>query len=221
MPDANQPKWESIILLISAVVGAMATVLALLPIPQLHPLFSFFGLNLPLWMVLAAVVLAACVPGILFKRKVRRAQTERIDDSEIKKRCGLTIQSWTLIEESKPNQYMLKGHYDNLPPRGMKVWLIVASPDRKRYWPQSEVNPDKARNEWNGRVGLGSGTRKDEKMRVILAILGDCDQLLSNYYLQVVDRNRPDHNLPLTELPGMIECASELLDKRQSLPLAL
>src|SRR5947207_4866960 len=98
MPDTVQPKWESRTLLICAVVAAVAAVLALLPIPELHPFFTFFRLTVPLWITLPAVVLAVCVPGIVFKRRSGRSLSESVDESEIRKRCGLTIRNWSRIE---------------------------------------------------------------------------------------------------------------------------
>jgi len=135
----------------------------------------------------------------------------------LKKACNLTIQTWTAIDRGRPNQYELTGEYKQLPPAGNSVWLITASTTSPRYWPQNEVVFDNAKMKWNSIVGLGAATRSGEKMRVILAIIGDCGNILFSHYFGTRDKENPNAVLPLSKLThDIIECASVVLDKRQS-----
>jgi hypothetical protein len=212
----SQRKWEEKTLFIATVVGAIAAVLALLPVQELHPFFAFLGRAVPLWVALLVGVLAASVPGIVSKRSRGNPEPDG-NAEELKKFCNLTIEGSKRVAGGGSNQYLLSGKYDQWPP-GKNVWLITAlvGSGRPKYWPQGEISPSKTRHEWGGRVGLGPSIGKNEEMRAILAIVGDCGRLLCEYYLDTEDSKRPGHKLPLPRLPGdVIECKEVILTKDQ------
>ncbi len=212
----GQRKWEEKTLLVATVVGALAAVLALLPVRELHPLFELFGLTVPLWILVAVVILAVSVPGIIRKRTHGYSLSE--DTSErLKKLCNFKIDEVTRIEGPGANQFVLSGKYDQWPPAGFNVWLITTpvGGSRPKYWPQGEINRSAVRNEWDARVGLGAATRQGEEMRVILAIVRDCGQILFTFYLGTEDPSRRGHKLPLPLLPNdVIPCDDRTLLKK-------
>jgi hypothetical protein len=184
---------ERWILLISAVVAAVAP---FLPIPELQ---KALGYPVPLWSVLVV----GCVAALIGVGRFSAVS------------YGLKIDSSTPILGDKPNEYALTGSYKSLPP-GNEIWLIVASLNKQAYWPQGEVSIDRAKKTWQGKVGLGS-TTKDEKMRVVLAMLGKSGQLVVNYYQATRDKENTDKKKALPALPDdVIEIDSVELAKLAS-----
>jgi hypothetical protein len=214
----EQRNWEEKALLIGTLVGAVAAVLALLPIREVHPFFELFGRSIPLWIVLLVAILAISVPGIVRKRILPSPEEGFRNAEQLKKRCNLTIEHAKPIYGQGANQYVLSGGYTEWPPRGTSVWLIttLVGGREPKYWPQAEISEGGTEREWHARIGLGPAAYEDEKMKAILAIVGECGQILCKYYQGTKDKSRLEHNLPLPKLPNdVIPCAERVFTKGQ------
>jgi hypothetical protein len=207
-------KWEEKTLLISTVIAAVAGVLALLGVQELHPWFEFFKHPVQLWAVLIAIVIAASAPGIVRKRTPQPAPTQG-DERVLRDRCKLTIETSSRATESgSSNRYLLSGKFD-VWPFGKRVWLVLGAKGIEKYWPQAEVSPSPAKNTWDGIVHLGPKTRANEEMKAILLMVGEVGHATLEYYFKVEDKDAKERGkkLALSKLPDAIHCDERTLLK--------
>jgi len=168
-----------------------------------------------LWIVLPFMAFVFAIGIALSARKFQKGiPPKEIPLEEEKKRCGLTIATSSLFEKPR-NAYLLSGTGMARPSDGLKIWLLVSSFDRRKFWPQREVILTDSIG-WNSEATLGEGGSEDQSMLVLLALAQPCAHRFLEYATKVHDVNRPGKQLPLSELPpGSVEAAHKEVIKQK------
>ncbi len=197
-------KWHDRTMLIATVAGAIFGGLALLGVHELKPFFDLLSQPFPLWLALLLIALAVWAGNHIFL------------DIPDRRTFGLKITESPVFDRNDdvPNRFAIKGRFDDIPSDHRSVWLITSFLDGSRYWPQGRVGLELSNNTWRCRVELGSTNHPNEKMRVILATVGEFGNSIFEHFLGTFDQQRPGSRLPLTKLPpDVIECDSIEIEK--------
>jgi len=201
-------RWRDLTMLFATVAGATFAGLALLRVDEVKPLLDFLNAPVHLWLTVLSVVAAVWV-ALRFAAVGIQATDRQTYGLKI-----LNCKFDVIASATRANQFELDGSYDAMPPDGKGAWLISASLDGQRFWPQGKIGVVQGNNTWHGRCGLGQTHRDGEQMKIILARVGQSSEILFNYCLRTYDSLNLGHRLPLSILPpDVVVCDSKEIAK--------
>lgn len=193
MSSHAQSNWKGTVELISAVVGAIAGLLALLPIKELNPFFDLFKKNVPVYAALFVTVSAVFVVAYLRTSTAPsppRGTADNTDTPDLAQEFDLKITSPGGNSEVD-EKVKIEGTYEKRPPKE-SLAVLEMSTATGRYWfrPQPAVLDEQNKKWWFNNVYVGGaqiGKRGEDRV-LCLAILGESGRAMMDYYLTVRDR---------------------------------